>query len=317
MLEIKNYNKNDEIEIIRLFKKAFFKEMKPYQWRWNYEDNLSDKKFIKLMWDDENLVGHYAIVPNIMKICGENYWTGLSMTTMTSPQYKKQGIFVKLASNLYEEIFNKVPVIYGFPNNNSLHGFKKYLGWNHVTDIEMYNCYSYKLNLNFLDKNIKNADFLDDRINILFEKFSNKFKNYKVMIKRDKKYLNWRYDLNPYNKYFYLVYEKDNEYLGYCVYKIFKDKGKKNCDLVDIIALDSKIYESLLKNLIDLMACNNVFKINSWFINKENLKIAEKVGFKKNNLITHFGIKLNGDFLKLNIFNMENWYLTMGDSDVF
>ncbi|AOR23420.1 GNAT family N-acetyltransferase [Clostridium taeniosporum] len=317
MLEIRDYKKNDEKYIIDLFKKSFYREMKPYEWRWNYENNICKDKFIKLMWDDKTLAGHYAILPNKMKIYDKFYCTGLSMTTMTSPKYKKQGIFVKLASNLYEEIYNKIPIIYGFPNNNSLHGFKKYLGWEHVLDIEMYSCYSYKFDLKSLDKNIKSTEMLDDRVNILFDKFSKRFKEYKIMIKRDKKYLNWRYNLNPYNKYYYLVYEKDNEYLGYCIYKIFKYGDKKVCDLVDIISVDNMIYEKILETLIDLMACNGIRNINSWFVNKDKLQIGEKLGFKKNNIITHFGFKLNCDFLDSDMMNIEKWYLTMGDSDVF
>ncbi|EES48078.1 GNAT family N-acetyltransferase [Clostridium botulinum] len=317
MLEVRDYKKNDEKEIINLFKESFCKEMKHFQWRWNYDANICKDKFIKLMWDDKTLAGHYAILPNKMKIYDKIYEVGLSMTTMTSKEYKKQGVFVKLASNLYEEIYNKVPIIYGFPNNNSLHGFKKYLGWTHALDIEIYSCYTYKSELKSLDKNIKNVEFLDNRVNVLFDKFSNEFKEYKLMIKRDKDYLHWRYDLNPYNKYYYLVYEKDNEYLGYCIYKIFEDGGKKVCDLVDIIAVNNGIYEELLKSLIDLIACNNIRKINSWFINKDKLEIGRKLGFNRTNLITHFGFKLNCDFLKLDDINNKKWYLTMGDSDVF
>ncbi|MBN1040386.1 GNAT family N-acetyltransferase [Clostridium botulinum] len=296
MLEVKDYKKNDEKEIINLFKEAFCKEMKYFQWRWNYDDNICKDKFIKLMWDDKTLADHYTILPNKMKIYDEIYEVGLSMTTMTSKEYKKQGIFVKLASNLYEEIYNKVPIIYGFPNNNSLHGFKKYLGWTHPLDIEMYSCYTYKSELKSLDKNIKNVEFLDNRVDVLFDKFSNEFKDYKLMIKRSREYIHWRCDLNPYNKYYYLVYEKGNEYLGYCIYKIFEDGGKKVCDLVDIIAIDNGIYEELLKSLIDLMDCNNIRKINSWFINKDKLEISEKLKFSRTNLITHFGFKLNCDF---------------------
>lgn len=317
MLEIRNYKKNDEKEIMNLFKKSFNRDMHYTEWKWNYDDNICNDKFIKIMWDDDILAGHYAVLPSKMNIYDKTYTSGLSMTTMTSPEYKKQGIFVKLANALYEENYNKLPVIYGFPNNNSLHGFIKHLGWNHILDIEMYSCYTFKSELKSLDKNIKSTEMLDDRVNVLFDKFSKVFKEYKIMIKRDKEYLHWRYDLNPYNKYYYLVYEKDKEYLGYCIYKIFEDGDKKVCDLVDIIAVNNGIYEKLLKSLIDLMACNKIRKINSWFINKDKLDIGKNLGFNRTNLITHLGFKLNCDFIKLDDMDVDKWYITMGDSDVF
>jgi GNAT superfamily N-acetyltransferase len=50
--------------------------------------------------------------------------------TMTDPDHQKKGLFTKLATKTYEyckEI--NVPFVFGFPNENSLPGFKNKLGW--------------------------------------------------------------------------------------------------------------------------------------------------------------------------------------------
>ncbi|GAA0079040.1 hypothetical protein UT300005_34190 [Clostridium sp. CTA-5] len=314
MLQIKDYQKNDEKMILNLFKKSFNQDLNYEEWKWNYNDNIYSDKYIKLMWDLDTLAGHYSILPTQMKIYNKFYKTGLSLATMTSPEYKNQGIFVKLAKALYEENYNKLTIIYGFPNNNSLHGFIKYLGWHHISDIPIYSCYTYQLNSSYIDKNIKQVSNLDERVDILFKDFS---QNYPVIIHRNKQYIDWRYKSNPKNKYYYIVYEDGNNYLGYCIYKLFKSENNYFCDLVDIMAKTNHIYTKLLLYLINLMNSKSIKYINSWFTNKDQLDIAKNLGFKSTNIITHFGFKINCDFINLKDINFEKWYLTMGDSDVF
>jgi hypothetical protein len=52
----------------------------------------------------------------------------LSMTTMVHPNFRKYGLFVELANMAYGQA-NKNSFVYGFPNANSLPGFKKRLEW--------------------------------------------------------------------------------------------------------------------------------------------------------------------------------------------
>lgn len=314
MLQIRDYEKNDEKSIIDLFEKSFNKELDYKEWKWNYDENICEDKYIKLMWDSDLLAGHYAMLPTKMKIYDDYYTTGLSMTTMTCPEYKKQGIFVKLAQALYEDNYNKIPIIYGFPNNNSLHGFVKYLGWSHALDIVMYSCDSYYVDSKDGDMNIKVVSELDERVDDLFKNIESK---YNIIVPRNKKYLHWRYKSNPKHKYYYMVYEKNNNYLGYCIYKIFEDQDNKACDLVDILAINNSTYEKLLISLINLMNSKSIKNVNAWFTNKDKLDIANNIGFKATDVITHFGFKLNCDFINLKDIDFDNWYITMGDSDVF
>lgn len=313
MLELKEYNKGDENKIIDLFKKTFKQNMSLEYWKWNYDNELFSEKYINLMWDKNILAGHYAVIPVNMLINNKLIKSGLSMTTMTALEYGKRGIFKSLASDLYTKIYNDVDLVWGFPNNNSIHGFLKHLGWKQIMDIPMYTCKTYKANTS--NSNIKAIANFDEKFDDLFETVKEK---YKIIVCRDSKYLNWRYEENPQNKYYYLVYEKDKKYLGYCIYKMYKvEDGKEQCDIVDILAVNEEIFTEMLSYTVHKMNDIKVEQVNLWINSNEFLECAKKIGFNETYFKTHVTCKINCDYLNEDIYDSSNWYLTMGDSDVF
>lgn len=313
MLEIKEYKNGDEEKIIDIFEEIFKQKMSLQYWNWNYDNELFSEKYINLMWDNKILAGHYAIIPVNMIINNKLVKTGLSMTTMTSLKYGKKGIFKTLAGDLYTKIYNDVDLIWGFPNNNSIHGFLKYLDWKQIMDIPLYICKVYKSNNSNI--NIKSIVKFDEKFDSLFETIKNK---YKIIVCRDSKYLNWRYEENPQNKYFYLVYERDDNYLGYCIYKLYKDSnGKEQCDIVDILAINGEVFTEILRYTLDKMADIKIEQANLWMNNSEFIECAKKIGFNESDIKTHVACKINCDNLAEDIYDYSNWYLTMGDSDVF
>ena len=128
-MEIKAYKLGDELKIIELFEQSFGKKMSLEYWKWRFSDNpFTSNIFIDLMWDNDLLVGHYAVSPVEMILEDKKILTALSMTTMTHPQYGGKGIFSKLAENLYKRLTEEgYTMVWGFPNNNSHYGFNKNL----------------------------------------------------------------------------------------------------------------------------------------------------------------------------------------------
>ena len=98
------------------------------EWEWLFANALSREGYIWVADHDGNLAGQYATIPARMQIGDNRENTALSLDTMTHPAYRKQGIFVSLAKSVYEELrSNGVKLVYGFPNDNSFHGFVKHL----------------------------------------------------------------------------------------------------------------------------------------------------------------------------------------------
>ncbi|MBU3193968.1 GNAT family N-acetyltransferase [Clostridium algidicarnis] len=311
-LHIEKYKTGDEYRILELFNEVFKKEMKLEYWRWRY--NKSRKKYINLMWDDENLAGHYAVFPIKVKYNDRFIESGFSMTTMTSSNYKKLGIFKTLAKNLYLDSYNELEVIWGFPNNNSLHGFVKYLEWKKLFDINML-----MIDIELAERELKNKNNL---IHII-DKFTNDYNKlfldvsneYDFIVKRDIEYLNWRFIKNPVNKYYILEYREDNVLKGYSVYKIYNEENVLYSDIVDFLAINKYVFIELIKETLLYIKNHSAKFANIWITDLEYKKQLFDVGFKDKGLTTHFGILKNAEIETLK--DCKKYYLTMSDSDIF
>lgn len=100
-------------------------------WKWAYLDNPNGEPLVTLCYEEETLVGHYAIIP--MPLANHSWKKNsyLSMTTMVATSYRKFGLFSELAHYTYKMAAERgVDFIIGFPNSNSIPGFKKRLNWN-------------------------------------------------------------------------------------------------------------------------------------------------------------------------------------------
>jgi hypothetical protein len=99
-------------------------------WDWAYIDNPNGEPVVSLCYEDEELVGHYAIVPMPLSCGAERRNSYISMTTMVAESHRKFGLFTQLAQASYETAAAAgVDFVFGFPNGQSTPGFRKRLNW--------------------------------------------------------------------------------------------------------------------------------------------------------------------------------------------
>ncbi len=116
--------------IEKLFIDCFGSRMSLELWQWAYLANPNGEPWVSLCYDDDALVGHYAIIPLPLASAEGRLNTYLSMTTMVAASHRQHGLFVKLAENTYEHAAQAgVDFVMGFPNAMSAPGFKKRLFW--------------------------------------------------------------------------------------------------------------------------------------------------------------------------------------------
>lgn len=314
-MEIRQYNEGDEHAICNLFRSVFNKEMSLEYWNWRYADNPTGLKMISLMWDGEKLAGHYALSPVWLSINDENLLSGLSMTTMTHPNYRGLGIFPSLAEHLYKEQkeLNDLKLVWGFPNNNSHYIFGKILRWKDVEQIP-----TFSLPINTLKKTTDSKSItLSTSFRDSYANLDSQRDNVGISVVKNKEYLDWRYLKNPTADYkiFEMKY-KDDFY--YAVTKTFKSLDVREKYEVDILELhfpnDYKSLVELVSGILEYYSRFDILKINMWApLSMKNHLLFEKMGFYNHSPITYLGYRS----LSLEVNPTGIWKYQMGDSDVY
>lgn len=118
-------------DFLWLFEKSF--DIKPNRDTFfkKFDTNYTGSSFIAFIaYDKENQpAAFYGVFPCLYNLNGKVILGAQSGDTMTHPQHRKKGLFYKLAKKTYELALKEgIKYIYGVPNGNSYHGFKK-MGW--------------------------------------------------------------------------------------------------------------------------------------------------------------------------------------------
>ncbi len=323
-MEIKKYKEGDEKQILELFEMSFSKKLSEKFWLWRFKNNpFLQEEMINLMWEGDVLAGHYAVSALEIMVDNRKILASLSGTTMTHPAFQGKGIFSTLSLELYDRINREygVNIVLGFPNQNSHYGLIKKIEWKDLSIIP-------NLTLSFL--NLKRGELSTSVQSIV--NFNDSHESYikdtisalgfSVYVNRSKQYLNWRYRDCPINEYDCLEIIKDNVRVGIVITKIFKlsPLSDPEIDIVELIcSSDLKIVQEIL-NHVDLFYSNKGLKesnFNLWMslFDPRHL-LMERLGFVPGLPLTYMCTKeFSKGFDK--VLDYKNWYISMGDSDIF
>ncbi len=316
-MEIRNYKQGDEVKILHLFEIVFGKKMSMEYWKWRFLNNpFSKDMLIHLMWEDENLIGQYALSPVEMKVDGKKKKAALAMSLMTHPDYQGMGVFAKLGHSLHEELKSKYGyhMIFAFPNNktHSHYGFVKNLGWKDIAIIPMMSVKSQDLRFKIGDKTnyslLDSFDGVEDECNN-----SNK----PVRINYTPEYLQWRYMDNPSTAYKIIRLDNKNGFAVYKVISSFSGDGNYEIDLMEVVfGNDPRLLSEILNAIIDIEQDIKLNSFNIWkSIFAEDHIWYEKLGFKISQPLNYLSYLDFEDQALVSDF--RNWEIGMGYSDVF
>ena len=225
-------------KIFELYKNSFNNAIDEDLWQWAYINNPNGDPLVSLYFDGEKLVGHYAVIPMRFLYQQKNINGVLSMTTMVDVSYRKYGVFVDQARDIYEQAKDLgYKFVCGFPNKKSAPGFKKRLGWT----LEE-NLYVAKLNYDELQNCNKNITSDSISFNI-----------------KDKENINWRLrkpNQNYFNKHNNIIkkFEEDFDLVFNNLNTSMLDKDKEFN-----LLLDSKIQKYLDKKKFDYIFGYRIF----------------------------------------------------------
>lgn len=354
---VRPYRKGDEDRIRELFKTVFGKELGAERWNWQYRDNPTGVMAITLAESPSGeLVGQCALRPVRMKI-GERIHIGaLALDSMVHPDYQRQGMFTKLATQMYAAVAEQgVPLVYSFPNRNSQYVYKHKLG--RIDLCDRIPVFTKILDARaVLGKRIRNrfvlsvatpliraafglvsgrkrrrsrADYyleevsrFDDRIDDLWPRASIP---YSILVVRDKVYLNWRYAENPTEDYTIFVARRDQEIVGYVVLKCETRFGLEIGFIVDLLTLPDEldIGNGLVSRAVEYFLSKNSDLVGCLML--ERAPLARSL--RENGFVLlpdrlfpqelHLSVRrLSEEYTDQFITNPQNWFVTWGDHDV-
>ena len=312
---------------------------------WQFLDNPEKKSIVNIDYDEEKnrTASIYASFCVKFKIGNSFYEALQSLDTMTDVNYRGRGLFVKAANDVYIKAKEtNMAFVYGFPNGNSIHAFKKRLEWKVMDPVPFLikplkskyftdkisalrflpdfnlSIFKFRKNSNY---QIKEANYFPKEINNIWDEFSN---NIKVAVNRNKEYLDWRYIKKP-NEFYKIAhcYGEDSLYLGCCVYTV-KDKHKgKIGNIMELIydLNNSKSGELLLSFAVDKIKKTEADCVLAWCFNHSpnynclKNELFFKIPEKYRPIELHFGARVFNEDLEDVVNNRDNWYLSYSDSD--
>jgi GNAT superfamily N-acetyltransferase len=276
---------------------------------WRYLNNPNKDLLVCAAIDQGRVVANYSATEfRLLNRDNELLKSAQSLNTMTDPDYQGQGLFMKTANALYEEMKKRdYDLIWGFPNNLSHWIFKNKLLWK---DIYEFPTLSLKVNnqkqYSTKDLRVVNSSNVNE---LLFSKYYTK--NH-YQIDKTSEYLKWRYIDHPVNAYYFYYYDvksKENT-VDYIILKEYDNK----LNIVELEAESSEALKALLDFALDF-AINNRLEYVTIFssINSILYNFVETYGFWLDLPIFHLGARS---------FNMQDignfrWNISQGDNNIF
>jgi hypothetical protein len=298
-------------DLLVLFEESFDRKIERSFFDWRYFNNPRNKLLFSVDRMDEVLIASYSASPVMLSKSGVKALTALSMTTMTHPKARGKGLFPILATELYKEMDeNDIGFVWGFPNTNSHRIFKNKLGWKDIYEIPTL---MLTLDLSSSKKFTSNALVSrDDAFNLGYRPQEG---DELIRVYKDNEYLKWRYLDNPINEYQCFVIHNEGDVGSYVIAKIYAH----SIDLVDIQVKNEEECGVILSHIIRFFYDSGVTHFSCWApVHHFVHDILERFGFVNTAPISYFAGKLLTDnFINNNWSDYSQWYIQMGDSDVY
>ena len=245
---LRRYRDGDEQAIFELLNTTFGGWHSLEYWRWWYRNNPDGSSIIWLAEQDGKIIGHYGMIPRTMKV-GNAYVAGsFACDAATHPDYQGKGVFSSIVNKAcLDATENHIAIGYGFADTSG-RIYKRYERMGHICSmVRMIKVLEWEQPLeryvgkplargtaaairkigafrNSIGKmsrstyptglTIEKIRRFDEKIDTFWDEIS---PNFKIIARRDHRYLNWRYASHPEKKYTIYKAVKEGAILGYCV----------------------------------------------------------------------------------------------------
>lgn len=351
---MREYRDGDEESIRELYHLVFGEEISAQHWAWRYKQNPSGQPVIALAESSQGIVGQYALTPLRMKVEDKICLGSLSLHTMVHSDYRGQGMFTTLARKAYELAAERgIHFIYGFPNEDSHHGFITHLDWVDLYDgiplwvkpldwetVIKKRLVDNKLLTSLLGKtsrvamklvcrsrkgtpvcSVRELATFDERFDSLWDEAS---RDYNILAVRDKIYLSWRYEEKPSENYTVFIAESGEKLLGFIVVKCMERFGLQSGFIMDMVVIPEELRVStdLVSAAVNYCEMKRMDMVGCLMLPgvsfSRTLKQAGFVSLPKRLLPQgmYLGVcNFTSQYPTTYLADPGNWFITWGDHD--
>ena len=357
--QIRHYREGDEDQILNLRQRVFGNldpmRLRSSTWRWQFRHNPAGKALCALAEDHGRIVGQYAVIPTRFSVLGKEALFALSCDTMIHPDYQKQGLFTTLAREVYQRIESerRITTVWGFPNEISLPGFTRHLGWHLLTVFPLTvvplrplamlrSLLPLKKTSRQKQRGTGDGSSMESlasrcvfpevpgllvepvtRFDEEFDALWNRNRGLASVIQvRDAAYLNWRYSGAPGFGYQPFAIRSNGRLLGYMVIRMMNLMGHFFGVLADIFPFpvrDPVTTRRLFRFARDYSKAEGA-EFMTCLLSRSNPSFFKEVGLRKipaifNPKKWYFGCRYP-QHNRAVLGSPKNWYLTYGDTDI-
>ncbi len=323
----RRYQRGDETAILDLFNRLFHEPRSLAHWRWKYQDDPYGAERISMTFNgDGALVGHYAGYPVLYRSDGADVLGHQIGDTMTEPSVRHigrgpSGVLGRTALHFYETFCEgQVAFNYGFNVANIQKFSMRFLRSDRVEDVA-YRHRDLRANpfrrLRSIERYARGAglDLVSETSpewDGLFERVAH---HYRFLVRRDARYVSWRYLARPDLSYVVVAMRKWRRLAGWMVLRIRNERMT-----IGDLLLDPDHAELLELSLRHLTAVYPVTAIEAWCPPRPRWleDVVSSAGLEQKPEPQDLSV-MCVPFLDPDASGRirESLYYTMGDSDLF
>ena len=262
----RGYQDGDELQILNLIGTVWPPSQSFEYWSWLHRENPSGYSIVRVAECENEIVAHNAAIPMVMKM-GEEYMGYLGVRAVTHPHYRRQGVMKRLSSEIYREIAARGPAVCYAPTEarpmlrigpyisrgpaRRMKDFLLVLNLNRILNrkdlgllpklgaVVLRTTHQGKILQPPDQVEIEQISEFDESFDELWNAVSSSLGK-RLVVKRSRAYLSWRYSLRPEHKYLSWVARENDLLIGYVTARHFRTEDSHRGIIADIFGFDHR-----------------------------------------------------------------------------
>jgi GNAT superfamily N-acetyltransferase len=325
LLSLRRYTPADQQQCVDLLQRGHDPKFTAERFQWLHHQNPLAPSDIALVVDGENIAGFYGALKKKAVIDGQEYILARDIDPVVDPNYRGKGLFGKMLE-FSLETFTDIDFFYNFANNASAPGFIK-KGWqsigplrDHISQVGYDSVFSRQFPLYLTSSSMRKKGLSGSVKEFFFDSLNKNELNPvcpegKIWVKRDMEFIRWRYLMNPMKTYNFYALTDNDTIKSICVVRFLSEK--KHLLIIDYFHTEGAD-EGLSPYLPYFNRVFGEVSVYTWQTSTNSMlrgfitnPFKKKIG--QNFLVRSFP----GKTVPERIYEIKNWYVTRGDSEVF